>query len=169
MLLLWNYKTCTYKLILYSKYYTVQLPLTLYKSLIFFDYNTSQLFFITPFSTNYFVLYNIITQALIYSLVKPVFIKLKFKGKGYYLYKNYRNTLTPQFGYSHRLYLYSFFTHINFLNKTSLLCFGLSMSDLKQSTFVLKNWRPINIFTGRGVRFSKQIIYKKSGKISSYR
>jgi len=29
--------------------------------------------------------------------------------------------------------------------------------------------RPINIFTGRGVRFAKQIIYKKAGKVSSYR
>jgi hypothetical protein len=29
--------------------------------------------------------------------------------------------------------------------------------------------RPINIFTGRGVRFSRQIIYKKVGKVSSYR
>jgi hypothetical protein len=26
-----------------------------------------------------------------------------------------------------------------------------------------------NIFTGRGVRFARQIIYKKTGKVSSYR
>jgi hypothetical protein len=33
----------------------------------------------------------------------------------------------------------------------------------------IKSMRPINIFTGRGVRFSRQIIYKKVGKVSSYR
>ena len=33
----------------------------------------------------------------------------------------------------------------------------------------LKSKRPVNIFTGRGVRFAIQIIYKKTGKVSSYR
>jgi hypothetical protein len=32
-----------------------------------------------------------------------------------------------------------------------------------------KQARPINIFTGKGIRFTKQIIYKKTGKVSSYR
>ena len=38
---------------------------------------------------------------------KVNFKKLKFKGKGYYIYKNSRNTIAPQFGYSHRIYIYS--------------------------------------------------------------
>jgi hypothetical protein len=155
MLLLKNCKTDTYKLILYSQHYVVQIPLTLYKSLIFFEYNTSQLFCITPFHTNYIGLYNILTQTLIYSVIKPVFTKLKFKGKGYYLYKNYRNTITPQFGYSHRLYLYSFFTHINFLNKTSLLCFGLHTSDLKQSSFFFKKLTSYKYIYGSWCTFLK--------------
>jgi hypothetical protein len=29
--------------------------------------------------------------------------------------------------------------------------------------------RRMNIFTGRGVRFAKQIVYKKTGKVSAYR
>jgi amino acid transporter len=27
----------------------------------------------------------------------------------------------------------------------------------------------INVFTGRGVRFARQVIYKKTGKVSTYR
>jgi ribosomal protein L6P/L9E len=118
---------------------------------------------------NYTILFNKVVNTFINSIVKPFFKKLKFKGKGYYLYKNYRNTITPQFGYSHRLYLYSFFCKVKFLSKTSLICFGLSVTSVKNTSTNLVNWRRINIFTGRGVRFSKQIIYKKVGKVSSYR
>jgi ribosomal protein L6P/L9E len=105
-------------------------------------------------------------MSLFYS---PQVLKLKFKGKGYYVYKNKRNTITPQFGYAHRLYLYSYFVSVKFLSKTSILLFGFIKADLLKIGHGLKQMRPINIFTGRGVRFSKQIIYKKQGKVSSYR
>ena len=100
---------------------------------------------------------------------KPFFRKVKFKGKGYYIYKNKRNTITPQFGYSHRLYLYSYFASVKFLSKTSVFVFGLLKSDVIFTTLGIKSMRPINIFTGRGVRFSREVIYKKVGKVSSYR
>ena len=97
------------------------------------------------------------------------FKKLKFKGKGYYLYKSFRNTIAPQFGYSHRLYVYSYFANLKFLSKTAILFFGFSNSDLLKPAHNLKYLRSINIFTGRGVRFARQRIYKKQGKVSSYR
>lgn len=97
------------------------------------------------------------------------FIKLKFKGKGYYIYKNYRNTIAPQFGYYHRIYIYSFFNTVKFLSKTKLLIFGLTKGDVLLTAYTLKSKRTINIFTGRGVRFARQLIYKKTGKVSSYR
>jgi ribosomal protein L6P/L9E len=103
------------------------------------------------------------------SFNRPYFLKIKFKGKGYYIYKNKRNTITPQFGYAHRIYKYTFFTSIKFRTKTSIIIFGLLKNDLITSGLLIKNMRSINIFTGRGVRFSRQIIYKKVGKVSSYR
>ena len=96
-------------------------------------------------------------------------MKIKFKGKGYYIFKNKRNTITPQFGYSHRIYIYSYFTSVLFKSKTSILLFGLTSEDIISSGFIIKKTRPINIFTGRGVRFSRQIVYKKAGKVSSYK
>lgn len=99
----------------------------------------------------------------------PFFLKLKFKGKGYYIFKNSRNTVTPQFGFSHRIYIYAFSIIVKFLSKTKIFLFGLSKKDLFLQGHNIKNMRPINIFTGRGMRFSKQIIYKKVGKVSSYR
>ena len=95
--------------------------------------------------------------------------KLKFKGKGYYLYKNSRNTITPQFGYAHRIYKYNYIAAVKFLSKTKIFFFGMSKADLYSLTSSVKAMRPINVFTGRGVRFAKAIVYKKTGKVSSYR
>lgn len=108
-------------------------------------------------------------NSLISSFSSLFFIKLKFKGKGYYLYKNARNTITPQFGYAHRIYKYNYVTAVKFLSKTKIFFFGVSKKDLFNLTLAVKTMRPINVFTGRGVRFAKTVIYKKTGKVSSYR
>ena len=97
------------------------------------------------------------------------FNKVKFRGKGYYIYKGLRSTIAPQFGYAHRIYVYSFFNTVRFLGKTRVLLFGFLKQDVLLVLFGIKKHRPINVFTGRGVRFSKEIIYKKTGKVSSYR
>jgi len=96
-------------------------------------------------------------------------LKIKFKGKGYYMYKNKRNTIAPQFGFAHRVYVYAFNNTVKFLSKTKILIFGLSKIDVNQTGHNLCNVKPINIFTGRGVRFARQVIYKKTGKIGAYR
>lgn len=100
---------------------------------------------------------------------RQFFLKIRFKGKGYYIYKNVRNTIAPQFGYAHRVYVYSQASTVKFLSKTKVLIFGLSKRDIMLTGYNLKRVKPINIFTGRGVRFARQVIYKKTGKVSSYR
>ena len=65
--------------------------------------------------------------------------------------------------------MYSYFVRIKFLSKTSVILFGFIKNDLKRIGLELKKMRTINIFTGRGVRFNKQTIFKKVGKVSSYR
>ena len=99
----------------------------------------------------------------------PYFLKIKFKGKGYYMYKSSRNTIAPQFGYAHRVYVYASATSVRFLSKTKVVLFGLSARDVLAASHGVKKTKPINIFTGRGVRFARQIIYRKTGKVSSYR
>lgn len=100
---------------------------------------------------------------------RPFFLKVRFKGKGYYMYKSRRNTIAPQFGYAHRVYVYAQATSVKFLSKTKVLIFGLSKRDIFIAAHSIKKTKPINIFTGRGVRFARQIIYRKTGKVSSYR
>lgn len=134
-----------------------------------YDRNTSLITLHTLYLNNNYRLFLTHLNQVFSAFYKPNFIKIKFKGKGYYIYKNKRNTITPQFGYSHRLYLYSYFVSVKFLSKTSVFVFGLLKTDILKIGFGIKAMRPINIFTGRGVRFARQIVYKKVGKVSSYR
>lgn len=135
----------------------------------FYDKQTNTLALTNVFVSNFYRLYFRTLSALFHSFSRLVFLKLKFKGKGYYIYKNNRNTVTTQFGHSHRLYIYSYCTTVKFLTKTSVFLFGSSKRDILTVGHSIKNAKFINIFTGRGVRFARQIVYKKTGKVSSYK
>jgi hypothetical protein len=135
----------------------------------FYDPQTSTLLLQNLYTSNFYKLYFNQILNIFYSFCKLFFMKLKFKGKGYYIYKNSRNTITPQFGHSHRIYIYSYFLSVKFLTKTTVFLFGSSKKDILTISHTIKNAKFINIFTGRGVRFARQIIYKKTGKVSSYR
>lgn len=168
--LLTSTKENSWKLLyLYSAAYYFKLIIPATHAKIIFDNQSSVLCLKYWLVHNYFYLYTSIITFIFYSFSRIVFTKLKFKGKGYYIYKTRRNTITPQFGHSHRIYVYAPFISIKFLSKTSIFVFGLSKRDLLETRYQIKQLKPINIFTGRGVRFTREIIYKKVGKVSSYR
>jgi len=173
----WNYSLVVSKnnsfkfktLYFYTTSYFFNITLPINFANFKFDKGSRIFFFTIRLSSNYLKPYLNLVKLLFQVFYKPLFLKLKFKGKGYYIFKNQRNTITPQFGFSHRIYVYSYSTVVKFLTKTKVFLFGLSQRDLLTSGYSIKAMRPINIFTGRGVRFSKQLIYKKTGKVSSYR
>jgi hypothetical protein len=169
-IIIFNKTSNVYHIKVYSDFYYLRIPIFINtNTTLKFDINTNLFFLQTTFFNNFIPTYFTLLTYFHNNLVRPTFAKLKFKGKGYYIYKNSRNVITPQFGYSHRLYLYAFYVNVKFLTKTSLLLFGLSYAHINFFSRKIYSWRPVNIFTGRGVRFSKQIIYKKSGKVSTYR
>lgn len=131
--------------------------------------HSSSLYFFTQVkSIDFFTVVKLLNLVLL-SFTKLFFVKLKFRGKGYYLYKSLRSTITPQFGYAHRIYKYNYITTVKFLSKTKVFFYGTSKSDILRLSYSLKIIRPVNIFTGRGMRFAKTVIYRKTGKVSSYR
>lgn len=154
---------------MYSSDYFFVLPFL--SNFLFLKYDTQLncLLFNFFFKNNFYSIFWDYFKIIFHSFSKIFFRKLKFKGKGYYIYKNARNTIALQFGYSHLLYLYSFFLNVKFLSKTSILLFGINLKDVLFTSNLFYNIKPINIFTSKGIRFSKQIIYKKTGKVSSYR
>ena len=108
-------------------------------------------------------------QNIVDKFKKIKFKKIKFEGKGYYLYKNFRNTLAPKFGFAHRLYKYNYNVWIKILSKTKLLFFNYNQEDLNSTSHSLRLLRSRNVFTGRGVRFARSERLKKRGKVSSFR
>jgi len=172
----WNFillKKNYYDLYIYFYIYTERyffILLFLRKFVFFFyDFILNTISFNFIFKNNFYSIFWSYFKIIFFSFSKIFFKKLKFKGKGYYIYKNNRNTIALQFGYSHLLYLYSFFISVKFITKTILLFFGINSDELIKISNMLYNVKKINIFTGKGIRFAKQIIYKKTGKISSYR
>lgn len=85
------------------------------------------------------------------------------------MYLNKRQTLAFQFGHSHRLYQYGIGLNLMLLTKYTLLVYGISQFNVHTFSLAVQAYRPINIYTHRGIRFAKQIIYKKTGKESSFR
>jgi hypothetical protein len=154
---------------LYSKLYYFKLPIQKSLNALYFSQHSNVLCLMAKVTSPLHALFikTLASTFLLFS--KSWFLKLKIKGKGYYIYKNTRNTVTHQFGHSHRVYLYLTNLGIKFLSKTTIIIFGISKHDLLISSRKIFLSKPLNIFTGRGVRFSKQIIYKKTGKVSSYR
>ena len=158
-----------YSFYLYSIEYYFKFAIPCKNTSIFHCSNTGIISLSNTNFKNLSILWGKTLNLIIHLFSSFLFMKIKFKGKGYYIYKNFRNTITPQFGYYHRIYIYSFFNKVKFLSKTKILLFGLIKQDILLTAGQIKIKRPINIFTGRGVRFARQIIYKKTGKVSSYR
>jgi hypothetical protein len=122
------------------------------------------------FFWNRFSIQNIRRQQWhVHSFVFFLFMKIRFKGKGYYLYKNRRHTLAFRFGFGHRNYVYNHEVRIRNRPKLNLILWSRNWFQLWDIALATRTIRPINIFTGRGIRFNKQIVYRKTGKISTYR
>jgi ribosomal protein L6P/L9E len=154
---------------LFSSTYFFKLPVISNHLKCFYDKQTNTISISNQYNPTFYKFFFTLITNIFNSFSKSFFKKIKFKGKGYYIYKNKRNTITSQFGHAHRIYMYSYFISVKFLNKTTVFLFGSSKNDIVKVSFFIKNAKPINIFTGRGVRFAKQVVYKKTGKVSTYR
>lgn len=153
----------------YSNIYFFYLPINNFFVSFKHSKTSSTVSFFYFYKTNFFFTFLSYFKKCFYAFSKIFFKKLKFKGKGYYIYKNKRNTIALQFGYSHIKRLFFFYNIVKFLSKTSIVIFGLDPLLISKSSIILQRTRSINIFTGKGVRFNRQIIYRKTGKISNYR
>ena len=154
---------------LYQKTYFLNFVIPPHVSYRMYDPQTSSFYLVHPHTSYVYESYLRSLNETFSYFSRPSFTKIRFKGKGYYIYKTKRNTIAPQFGYAHRVYIYAPAVSVLFLSKTKILIFGLSRKDIFKACYSIQAARPINVFTGRGVRFARQVVYKKTGKVSSYR
>jgi ribosomal protein L6P/L9E len=95
------------------------------------------------------------------------FQKIKFTGKGYKIKKK-KKSIKFFFGRSHLTTIFFKKISIKRLTKYKLFFFTKKYETVKFINSLIKKIRKINIYTKRGLRFSRQKIYKKTGKKSSY-
>jgi hypothetical protein len=124
---------------------------------------------VTKRKTNFFNFFQRLSNQLLFLSSALLFKKLKFRGKGYYVFRGSRGTVAFKFGYAHRMRIYVVSFLIKLTAKTAILLRDTNAAVLHWHATRLKTPRPINIFTSKGVRFTRQVTYKKTGKIGSYR
>jgi ribosomal protein L6P/L9E len=97
------------------------------------------------------------------------FKKIKFKGKGYKIkYLKKKKIMNFFFGKSH-LTLFKY-NHIN-VKKITKYKYLLKSNNLNKLSHLSKKIiliKPLNFYTSRGLRLSKQIVYKRKGKKNTY-
>lgn len=163
-----NFNTLKW-LFIYSNFFFINLIIPTFYNFLQYDLQLKTISFFFNFYKNFYKNYWHFFKNVFFSFNGFFFKKFKFKGKGYYIFKNYRNTLILHFGYSHKILFFFFSFFIKFITKTIIFIFGLNKREMLSKAYLFKFFKPLNIFTLKGIRFSKQIIYKKTGKISSYR
>lgn len=91
------------------------------------------------------------------------FSKIYFLGKGFKL-KKFENNLFFNFNYSHTKFIINNKTLIKKIQKNKILIFSKDLSYLILFSNLIRKIRKISPYTKRGLRLSKQIIYKKRNK-----
>lgn len=120
-------------------------------------------------NNNVEVLLNNITNSLNLYFMK----KIIFSGKGYKIKKSHKNKnnldkfFVFYFNKSHLNVLYFFSSKIKKLKKTKMVISSVNPHLLIKICNDIIKVRPFNIFTQKGLRLSRQTIYKKIGKKSS--
>lgn len=97
------------------------------------------------------------------------FNKIKFKGKGFRIrfFKKLR-LVKFFFGKSHKSYIFYKKTIVKRINKYKFLIKNINKSVLMRNKKMTTNIRPMNLYTLRGIRCTRQIIGKRKGKKGTY-
>lgn len=91
------------------------------------------------------------------------FSKIYFLGKGFKL-KKFKKNIYFNFNYSHIKLVINNKTLIKKIQKNKILLFSKNINYLIKFSQLIKKIRTISPYTKRGLRLSKQIIYKKRNK-----
>jgi len=115
------------------------------------------------FNSVYFT--NSISQ-LIYASSEGFRNELKIMGVGY-RFLTHLNLVVLKLGYSHLvIYLVPYALNIYKKGKTSLIIFGSKHNLLSEIGMFIRLFRIPNVYTGKGIRFKKEILILKQGKVN---
>lgn len=95
------------------------------------------------------------------------FNKIKFTGKGF-KFKKKENNLFLFFNRAHKCFFIGTNIILIRLSKNKVILLKNNIKHLIYDSNLIRNIRSNNIFTKRGLRFSRQIILKKRGKTATH-
>lgn len=72
------------------------------------------------------------------------------------------------FGYSHKIFLISGGLQLRKLTKYKLFLLTNNLLKEKKTSPIIQHIRKLNLFTKRGLRATKQVVFKRPGKKSTY-
>lgn len=111
-------------------------------------------------------LFNNEFNKFIYSWDNFFFNKIKFTGKGF-KWKKKETNLFLFFNRAHKCFFIGNNIILKRLSKSKVILLKNNYNHLIHDSILVRTIRSNNIFTKRGLRFSRQIILKKKGKTAS--
>jgi hypothetical protein len=154
---------------LYNKTKKITLPLNPDKSIWSFDCENKSIVGLgNAINYQWGKMMNVINHKM-FIFESMFFEKITFKGKGFKLTsKKKTNFLHFLFGHSHMKVIFLKKVKMKRLSKYKYFFKSKIEKKLKDSARLISNIRPLNIFTKRGLRRSRQVVYKRKGKKSTY-
>ena len=97
------------------------------------------------------------------------FSKIKFKGKGFRMRFFKKNKLIKFFfGRSHKTFVLFKKLHMRRINKYKFILKSINKDKIKINSHIATNIKPLNLYTIRGIRNSRQTVFKRKGKKGTY-
>lgn len=97
------------------------------------------------------------------------FNKIKFKGKGFRMRFFKKNKFVKFFfGKSHKTFILFKKIIMKKINKYKFILKSIKKGILNKNSGVVVNIKPLNFYTLRGLRLTRQTIYKRKGKKGTY-
>jgi len=138
-------------------------------TLIKIDEETKSFIIKTKTTKNFTNLYIQLLHIFFFSWDSYFFEKIKFKGKGYRIaFQRKKKMMTFYFGHSHDTIFIFRWVLIKKPHKYKFIIFNNNLQKLKHLNKKILQIKPLNIYTKRGLRNFRQIVYKRKGKKSSY-
>lgn len=154
---------------LYNSKKKFSLPLNLNKSSCFFDRWSNSIILDKKKINLKTIKINKYFNKILKSWEIYFFEKIKFKGKGFRI-KFFKKIKLVKFyfGKSHKTFLFFKKIKIKKINKYKFILKSLNPSNLNSNSSKVLKIRKLNIYTLRGLRKSKQIVFKRKGKKGTY-
>jgi ribosomal protein L6P/L9E len=136
---------------------------------IWYDSKSQHLIFNCTNLSSYSNLLSALVNNILFNFKRLWHIKIKFTGKGFKIKrKKKKKSIKFYFYYSHVNVVILKNSKLKHRKKNRMVIKTWNKNNIGTTLKKILNIKKLNIFTKRGLRCSKQIIFKKTGKKSNY-